>query len=65
MDYERIEKLVLKAKQNDKAAKEDIIKSFNPYILTISKNTHIYGYEFEDIKNECYKTVLCCKFFKG
>ncbi|MDF2884894.1 MAG: polymerase sigma factor, sigma-70 family [Clostridiaceae bacterium] len=60
MDYERIEKLVLKAKENDKGAKEDIIKSFNPYILTISKNTHIYGYEFEDIKNECYKTVLYC-----
>ncbi len=60
MDYERIEKLVLRAKENDKDAKEDIIIRFKPYILTISKKTHVYGYEFEDIKNECYKTVLSC-----
>lgn len=60
MDYERIEKLVIKAKDNDKDAKEDIINKFKPYVLTISKNTHIHGYDFYDIQNECFKTVLNC-----
>lgn len=60
MDYEIIEKLVLKAKDNDKNAKEDIINRFKPYVLTISKNTYIHGYDFYDIQNECYKTVLNC-----
>lgn len=60
MDYERIERLVLKAKDNDKNAKEDIINRFKPYVLTISQNTHIHGYDFYDIQNECFKTVLNC-----
>jgi RNA polymerase sigma factor (sigma-70 family) len=60
MDYEKIEKLVLRAKNNDKDAKEDIINRFKPYVLTISKNTHIHGYDFYDIQHECYQTVLNC-----
>ena len=60
MDYEIIEKLVLKAKEHDKNAKEDIINRFKPYIITISKSTHIHGYDFYDIQNECVKTVLSC-----
>lgn len=60
MNYRHIESLVKKAKEKDKDAKEELIREFKPMILNIAKRTFIDGYEFYDIKNECYMTLLKC-----
>lgn len=59
MDYEKIEKLVERAK-SDSDSKFELIEQFKPFILNLAKNTHVHGYEFCDIKHECYSTLLKC-----
>ena len=59
LDYERIEKLVERAK-TDSDSKEELINQFKPFILKLVGNTHIHGYDFSDIKHECYSTLLKC-----
>ena len=59
MDYERIEKLAERAK-SDSDSKFELIEQFKPFILNLAKNTHVHGYEFCDIKHECYSTLLKC-----
>ncbi|MDR3598167.1 sigma-70 family RNA polymerase sigma factor [Clostridium sp.] len=60
MDYEYIEKLVLKSKNGDKLSKEKLVNEFRPLILNIAKRTFLHGYENHDIQNECYKTLFKC-----
>lgn len=60
MDYYYIESLVIKAKNGDNNAKEKLITEFKPYILNISQRTFIYGYELQDIQNECYQIFFKC-----
>ena len=60
MNYNYIETLVFSAKNEDNEAKEKLIKEFRPFILNLSKRTFIYGYEFEDIINECYRILFRC-----
>ena len=60
MDYNYVESLAIGAKQGDEKSKELIIKEFESYISSISRNTFIYGYDVSDIKSECYKTLLTC-----
>ena len=36
MDYKKIESLVQAAKENDKAAKEELAKEFMPFIINLS-----------------------------
>ena len=59
MDYERIEKLVERAK-TDSDSKFELIEQFKPFILNLAGSTHVHGYEFNDIKHECYSTLLKC-----
>lgn len=60
MDYDYIEMLVLKAKNQNHDAKEKLIDEFTPFIVNHALKSFIYGYEFEDIKSECYKILLKC-----
>ena len=60
MDYDYIETLVKKSKDNDKIAQEKLIKEFEPFIINISSKTHLNGYDFDDIKSECYKSIAKC-----
>ncbi|MBE6072537.1 MAG: sigma-70 family RNA polymerase sigma factor [Clostridium butyricum] len=60
MDYIYIENLVKKSKANDKIAQEKLLKEFEPFILNISSKTHLNGYDFDDIKSECYKSIAKC-----
>lgn len=60
MDYDYIESLVIRAKKGDNFAKEKLISEFKPYILNISQRTFIYGYELQDIQNECYHIFFKC-----
>jgi RNA polymerase sigma factor (sigma-70 family) len=60
MDCQYIEDLVLEAKQENIKAKETIANEFTPLILKLSKKSYINSYDFEDIKNECYKTLFKC-----
>lgn len=55
-----MELLVEKAKDNDRQAKETIIKNFEPLVIKLSISTYIESYEAQDIQNECYKTLLQC-----
>lgn len=60
MDYNYVENLVCSAKNEDKKSKEKLIEEFRPFILNLSKRTFIYGYEFDDIVNECYRILFRC-----
>ncbi len=60
LDYDYIETLVKKSKDNDKIAQEKLIKEFEPFIINISSKTHLNGYDFDDIKSECYKSIAKC-----
>ncbi len=60
MDYNYVESLAISIKQGDDKSKELIIKEFESYISSLSKNTFIYGYDISDIKSECYKALLTC-----
>ncbi|MBK1811536.1 sigma-70 family RNA polymerase sigma factor [Clostridium sp. YIM B02505] len=60
MDYKHIENLVLLCKANNEEAKETLVSEFNPLIINLSKKSFISGYEFDDIKNECYRTLFNC-----
>lgn len=60
MDYIYIEELVKLSKVGDKAAKEKLVEEFTPLIIKLSKKSFINSYEFDDIKNECFKTLFKC-----
>lgn len=60
MDYNYIENLVIEAKDGKEAAKEELFKEFKPMILNLSKRTFIDGYDFFDLKHECYTTLFKC-----
>lgn len=58
MNYDEIEELVTASKASNMEAKETLAIKFRPFILKLSKKTHITSYEFSDIVNECYKTLF-------
>ena len=60
MDYDYVENLVKKSKANDKTAQEELLKEFEPFIINISSKVHLNGYDFDDIKSECYKSIAKC-----
>ena len=60
MDFNYIESLVTKCKNNDEAAKEKLAAEFKPLIYNISKRTFIDSYDIQDIQNECYKSLFKC-----
>ena len=63
MNFEYIEYLVTKCKNNDMLSKEKLAEEFRPLIYNISKKTFIDGYEIHDLHNECYKTLFKCVSF--
>jgi RNA polymerase sigma factor (sigma-70 family) len=63
MNFEYIEYLVTKCKNNDMLSKEKLAEEFWPLIYNISKKTFIDGYEIHDLHNECYKTLFKCVSF--
>lgn len=60
MNYKYIEKLVKESKDGNENAKEKLVNEFTPYILNLCSRTFIHGYEFEDIKSECYRILFKC-----
>lgn len=60
MNFEYIEELVTKCKNNDKASKEKLALEFRPFIINISKKTFIDRYDIQDIQNQCYETLFKC-----
>lgn len=58
MNFNYIEELVLKYKNQDMLSKEKLAKEFKSLILNISRKTFIYGYKIHDIHNECYKLLF-------
>ena len=63
MNFEYIEYLVTKCKDNDMLSKEKLAEEFRPLVYNISKKTFIDGYEIHDLRNECYKTLFKCVSF--
>lgn len=60
MDFDKIENLVLLSKQDNSKAKEELCAQFTPLIIKLSMKTYINGFDFEDLKSECYKTLFKC-----
>ncbi|OOM07214.1 sigma-70 family RNA polymerase sigma factor [Clostridium saccharobutylicum] len=58
MDFNYIEDLVSKCKNNDEKAKEKLAYEFRPLIYNISKRTFIDGYNTNDIIQECYQSLF-------
>ncbi|WP_017212194.1 sigma-70 family RNA polymerase sigma factor [Clostridium beijerinckii] len=60
MNFDYIEALVTKCKNNDQLAKEKLAAEFRPLIYNISKKTFIDGYNIHDIQQECYQSLFKC-----
>ncbi len=60
MNFSKIENLVLLSKAGSEKAKEELMEDFKPFILNLCKKSHVNGFEFEDLKNECYQTLFKC-----
>lgn len=60
MDYKNIEYIVKKSKQGDEYYKEKLVEEFSPFIINFSRKTFIDGYDFYDIKNECFRILFKC-----
>ncbi|AWK52503.1 sigma-70 family RNA polymerase sigma factor [Clostridium beijerinckii] len=58
MDFNYIETLVTKCKNNDEKAKEKLTIEFRPLIYNISKRTFIDGYNVHDLIQECYQSLF-------
>lgn len=58
MDFNYIEALVTKCKNNDETAKENLAEEFRPLICSISKRTFVDGYNILDIQQECYISLF-------
>ncbi|WP_238900714.1 sigma-70 family RNA polymerase sigma factor [Clostridium sp. YIM B02500] len=58
MDFNYIESLVIKCKNNDETAKEKLAAEFKPLIYNISKRTFIDGYSMYDIQQECFESLF-------
>lgn len=58
MDFNYIEVLVTRCKNNDEEAKEKLAYEFRPLIYNISKKTFIDGYSIHDIQQECYQSLF-------
>ncbi|NOW05041.1 sigma-70 family RNA polymerase sigma factor [Clostridium beijerinckii] len=58
MNFDYIENLVRRCKNNDEAAKEKLADEFKPLIYNISKKTFVDGYSIYDIQQECYKSLF-------
>ncbi|OOP74675.1 sigma-70 family RNA polymerase sigma factor [Clostridium beijerinckii] len=58
MDFNYIEVLVIKCKNNDETAKEKLVAEFKPLIYNISKRTFIDGYNMYDIQQECFESLF-------
>ncbi|AVK49464.1 RNA polymerase subunit sigma-70 [Clostridium sp. MF28] len=58
MDFNYIEALVTRCKNNDEAAKEKLSEEFRPLIYNISKRTFIDGFNSHDIIQECYQSLF-------
>ncbi|WP_291573099.1 sigma-70 family RNA polymerase sigma factor [Clostridium sp. UBA4548] len=60
MNFSKIESLVLLSKTGNEKAKEELVEDFKPFILNLCKKSYVNGFEFEDLKNECYQTLFKC-----
>lgn len=60
MDFNYIEQLALESKTGIISSKERLLEEFKPFIINFSNKTFIYGFEVQDIQNECYSTLLKC-----
>lgn len=58
MDFDYIEALVTKCRNNDEEAKEKLAAEFKPLICNISKRTFIDGYNNLDLQQECYQSLF-------
>lgn len=53
-----MENLIIKAKQGDKGALEEILRKFQPLINNTAMRFYIYGYENEDIKQLAVLAII-------
>ncbi|WP_244834500.1 sigma-70 family RNA polymerase sigma factor [Clostridium sp. BJN0001] len=58
MNYNEIESIVKRIKNGDNDAKIDLMMQFEKNIICIISKMHIHGYDFDDLKNECYSALF-------
>jgi RNA polymerase sigma factor (sigma-70 family) len=62
MDFDKVENLAIAAKNGDSKAQVMLMDEFKPFIIKLSNSSIIHGYDREDLRNECYKTLFKCIF---
>lgn len=53
-----LEQWLIKAKAGDKGSMEEIISMFNPLVIKMATSTFIVGYDFEDLKQIGYLSII-------
>lgn len=53
-----MEELIIKAKEGDNKAVEDIINQYMPLVLSEASKYHIPGYDFEDMVQHCILSII-------
>jgi len=60
MNFKYVEQLAFESKTGIISSKEKLLEEFRPFIINFASKTFIYGFEMQDIQNECYITLLKC-----
>ena len=60
MDFKNINKLIVLAKNGNKQALIELFDNYLPFINNFLKTVANDSYEFEDLKQECYLTLIKC-----
>lgn len=58
MNLKHIENIVNQCKSGNTTSKQQLAEEFKPLILNLSLKYKITGYDFQDLKNECFKTLF-------
>jgi RNA polymerase sporulation-specific sigma factor len=53
-----LDQMIINAKAGDKEAMEEIIEKFNPLVIKMAASTYIAGYDFDDLKQIGYLSIM-------
>ena len=60
MEFKNINELIILAKNGNKQALMELFNNYLPFINNFLKTVSNDSYEFEDLKQECYLTLIKC-----
>lgn len=55
---DKVQDLIRRAKSGDTNATEEIINKYTPLVISVASKYHIPGYEFDDLVQHCYLSII-------